>query len=323
MMLTSLYSMLESQFGVLTPMMILGGFGLILIMAVLPFLLVKPKEPFDKVKQQRVKRSVLESTLGENAFRAKIMPRVEKLQEISSFLEPRNAEELNEYRMKMVRGGYRNKSDLRMYYLIQLVMSIVGFLLACAYLLYLSFTEALQFQQIPLYIIIGSFGGFFLPKFMLQRRIASRKAEIISGFPDALDLMMVSIEAGQSMDQSIYRIAKETRTSHPALADELEVVNQEIKAGKDRVTVLKEFAHRVDDQDITSFVGTLVQSITYGTPMSEALRMYSSEMRDKRAMRAEEAANKIPTKLTLVTMLFTMPPIMLIMMGPMLYEFAN
>jgi tight adherence protein C len=323
-MFSSLYSLLESQFGVLTPTMILGTLGLIMIMGVLPFLIVRPKEPFDKVKMQRVARAPLEvETAKKSAIKLRVMSRVEKLQRYAAFLEPKNPEDLNNYRMKLVRGGYRNKTDLRTFHFLQLVCGIAGLILAISYVIYLSYMGDLPIEKIPIYITFGGVFGFYLPKIMLFRATTSRKAEIIAGFPDALDLMMISIEAGQSMDQSIYRIAKETRHSFPALADELDVVNQEIKAGKDRVTVLKEFANRIDNTDISSFVGTLVQSITYGTPMSEALRMYSSEMRDKRAMRAEEAANKIPTKLTLITLIFTMPPIMLLMMGPMLYEFAN
>ena len=122
-----------------------------------------------------------------------------------------------------------------------------------------------------------------------------RQNEIISGFPDALDLMLVCVEAGQSLDQSIGRIAKESRAGYPALADEFEMVAQEVKAGKERVAVLKDMSNRVGVPDVASFVTTLVQSATFGTSMSEALRVYSAEMRDKRVMRAEELANKLPT----------------------------
>jgi tight adherence protein C len=128
--------------------------------------------------------------------------------------------------------------------------------------------------------------------------------------------MLVCIEAGQSLDQSINRMARETRMGYPALADELDIVSHEVKAGKERVMVLKDMSERVNVPDVSSFVTTLVQSATYGTSIAEALRVYSAEMRDKRVMRAEEKANTLPTKLTLGTMLFTVPPLMIILIGP-------
>ena len=133
----------------------------------------------------------------------------------------------------------------------------------------------------------------------------------------------VCVEAGQSLDQSINRIAKETRQGYPALSEEFEMVSQEVKAGKERVHVLKDMSERVGIPDISSFVTTLVQSATYGTSISEALRVYSAEMRDKRVMRAEELANKLPTKLTLGTMMFTVPPLMIILIGPSIHGIAG
>jgi tight adherence protein C len=101
------------------------------------------------------------------------------------------------------------------------------------------------------------------------------------------------------------------------------MVSNEVKAGKERVQVLKDMAERVGVPDVASFVTTLVQSSTYGTSIAEALRVYSAEMRDKRVMRAEEKANKLPTKLTLGTMLFTVPPLLIILIGPSLYGIAK
>jgi tight adherence protein C len=113
------------------------------------------------------------------------------------------------------------------------------------------------------------------------------------------------------------------RAGYPALADEFEQVSQEVKAGKERVQVLKDLSERVGVADVSSFVTTLVQSATFGTSISEALRVYSAEMRDKRVMRAEEKANVLPTKLTLGTMMFTLPPLMLILIGPSIYSIAT
>ena len=131
--------------------------------------------------------------------------------------------------------------------------------------------------------------------------------------------MLVCVEAGQSLDQSITRVARESRAGYPALADEFDMVANEVKAGKERAAVLKDMSVRVGISDVASFVTTLVQSATYGTSIADALRVYSAEMRDKRVMRAEEKANTLPTKLTLGTMLFTLPPLLIILIGPSIY----
>ncbi len=131
------------------------------------------------------------------------------------------------------------------------------------------------------------------------------------------------MEAGQSMDQAINRVSKEVRPGYPSLADEYEIVSHEMKAGKDKTTVLRDMSERAGVTDVSSFVTVLIQSSTFGTPISEALRVYASEMRDKRVMRAEEAANKLPTKMTLATMMLTVPPLLIILIGPSVYEIAQ
>jgi tight adherence protein C len=153
--------------------------------------------------------------------------------------------------------------------------------------------------------------------------VQKREEEITQGFPDSLDLMLVCVEAGQSLDQAIIRVAKEIRPSFESLADEFEIVAYEMKAGKDKVKVLRDFGERCGVQDVNSFVTVLIQSATFGTSIADALRVYAEEMRDKRVMRAEEKANKLPTKLTLGTMMFCLPPLLIILIGPSVYGIAQ
>src|SRR5690606_32516396 len=134
-----------------------------------------------------------------------------------------------------------------------------------------------------------------------------------------LDMLLICTEAGQSMDQSISRVAKELKSGYPALAEEFETVSHQTKAGMDRLEVLKEMGVRCGNNDIKSFVTVLIQSATYGTSVADALRVYAGEMRDKRVMLAEEKANILPTKLTLGTMMFTVPPLLIILVGPSVY----
>ncbi|MEL6264276.1 MAG: type II secretion system F family protein, partial [Pseudomonadota bacterium] len=146
------------------------------------------------------------------------------------------------------------------------------------------------------------------------------REDIQKSFPDAMDMMLVCIEGGQSLDQAMARVGKEMEAAAGPLAYELGIVSQEFRVGKDRITVLRDFADRCAVNDISSFVTVMIQSTAFGTSISQALRVYASEMRDKRLMRAEEKANKLPTKLTLGTMFFTVPPLILILVGPSLIQ---
>ena len=317
--LDSINASVIGWFGPLGPLLMLGGLGLVLIISVIPFLLKKPAEPFDKVK-------ALRQNTDASANRGNDLRNTEKgdkLQKFATFLEPQDVESMTASRMKLLRAGYKAKNAVRTFHFAQFALGL-GFLgLGVIYALITSAQQEVSTQ----FMIVSTVGpgglGYYLPQYWVNRRVGLRQKEIVQGFPDALDLMLVCVEAGQSLDQSINRIAKESRAGYPALADEFEMVAQEVKAGKERVAVLKDMSARIGIADVSSFVTTLVQSATFGTSISEALRVYSAEMRDKRVMKAEELANKLPTKLTLGTMLFTLPPLLIILIGPSVHGIAT
>ncbi|MDZ4093861.1 MAG: type II secretion system F family protein [Paracoccaceae bacterium] len=318
-MLSNINTMLTDALGPMGPLFAVGGLGLILMAITLPVFLKKKPEPFEKIKAQRnAGKSVANPTqalrLGDKAA---------KLDKFANFLEPQNAEDLSASRLKMLRAGYRGKNSVRMFHFAQFTLGIGFLLLGVIYAMANSLQGEVSTQMMVMSTVGPGAVGYYLPQYWVQRRLQTRQTEIISGFPDALDMMLVCVEAGQSLDQSINRVARESRAGYPALADEFDTVAHEIKAGKERVMVLKDMAERVDVPDIASFVTTLVQSATFGTSIAEALRVYSAEMRDKRVMRAEEKANTLPTKLTLGTMMFTVPPLMIILIGPSLYDIAQ
>ncbi|MEM1372661.1 MAG: type II secretion system F family protein, partial [Pseudomonadota bacterium] len=174
----------------------------------------------------------------------------------------------------------------------------------------------LDTQKTMMYTLGPGGVGYYLPQYFIDKRVEERKTQITSGFPDALDMLLVCVEAGQSLDQAITRVSKELHASVPALAEELTVVSYEMKAGKDKTMVLNDFGERCGVVDVSSFVTVLIQSAAFGTSIAESLRVYAAEMRDKRVMRAEEAANKLPTKMTLATMTLTVPPLLIILVAP-------
>lgn len=321
-MLASINQLLIDKLGPMGPLMVIGALGVLLILLTLPIMLKKAPEPFDKIKSQRTEQNLPKAQGLRNNGKGGAG---DKLQKFSTFLEPQDAEEMSASRLKMHRAGYRAKNAVQLFHFAQLTLGIGMLILGVIYTIYAQAQDGAEVttQMMVICTIGPGAAGYYLPQYWVQRRMQERQEEIISGFPDALDMMLVCVEAGQSLDQSIMRVAKESRSGYPALADEFDTVANEVKAGKERVAVLKDMSERVGIPDVSSFVTTLVQSATFGTSISEALRVYSAEMRDKRVLRAEEKANTLPTKLTLGTMMFTVPPLMIILIGPSVHGISK
>jgi tight adherence protein C len=317
-MIDQLNSRLTDTLGPLGPVMVLGVLGFTLILLALPFAL---KKPGAKVDTEPGPTAQPESEAG--PARDVVRPerlrhggKSDKLEKYKGFLEPQNAEELSTARLHMLQAGYTSKGAVRTFHAIQFVLGIGFLLLGLIVATVRSATGSFDMQSLLLTVLLPGLLGYYAPRYWVNKRRAKRQEEIQDGFPDSLDMMLVCVEAGQSLDQSILRVAKEIRPAFPALADEFQMVSQEVKAGKERTQVLKDMGQRAGVPDVASFVTVLVQSATFGTSMSDALRVYAAEMRDKRVMRAEEKANILPTKLTLGTMMFTVPPLLIILIGP-------
>ena len=311
-LLAKLHMAIVAQLGDLGPLIVAGGLGVLLILVTLPAIMFKKQDPLDRIRAIHSDKPMLDVT--QQALRRQAKDN--RLDRFAQFLEPQDQAQLSAAQLTLQRAGYRSKSAVQILYFAQLALALLGIALGA---LYVFISDSGSAQTAIFSILLPGGVGYYGPKYWLQRRVQARASEITAGFPDALDLMLVCVEAGQSLDQSINRVAKEIRTGYPALSEELDIVAYEIKAGKDKTRVLRDLAERVDIQDVGSFVTTLIQSATFGTSIAEALRVYAEEMRDKRVMRAEEKANTIPTKLTLGTMLFCLPPLLIILIGPSVY----
>ncbi|PRY76960.1 tight adherence protein C [Yoonia maritima] len=300
-------------------LILVGLVGFFLVLIALPVLLKKEVDPLDRLKSNN-RAADKKTSKGEKLRTANSK---DKLEKYSSFLEPQNEDEYSAVKLKLLQAGYRGKNAVRTYHFLQFALGLLGLAIGGIFAVFKMSQGDVTTQDLVLTIMIPGGAGYMLPKYWATRRQAIRQGAIEDGFPDALDLMLVCVEAGQSMDQAIMRVSKELRSGFPDISDEFEMVGQETKAGKDKTTVLKDMAERCGVQDITSFVTVLVQSQQFGTSISDALRVYSLEMRDKRVMRAEEKANKLPTKMTLATMMLTLPPLMAILIGPSIYAIAK
>ncbi|MDA7428438.1 type II secretion system F family protein [Primorskyibacter aestuariivivens] len=298
--------------GPLAPVIIVGGLGMVLLLLAISMLLKQRQDPLDKLlESQKQGRS---AAAGGPVLRHG--SRNQKLDKYAAFLEPKDAESYSQIAHQLMQAGYRGKEAVRYFYAAQVVLGVAALAVGWAYYNFVLGPDKATTQQMVMYILGPGAAGYYLPKYWITRRAQARHDQIEEGFPDALDMMLVCVEAGQSMDQSIIRVSNEIQSSYPELAYEFQVVAHEIKAGKDKASVLNDMGERVGVQDVQSFVTVLVQSQTFGTSVAEALRVYAGEMRDKRVMRAEEKANKLPTKMTLATMALTVPPLLIILVGP-------
>ncbi|MDF3348834.1 MULTISPECIES: type II secretion system F family protein [Sulfitobacter] len=290
---------------------IIGTLGVALVAITLVLMLRQPEDPLTKLK-----RTSSAPTGDSSREKLRQSDQNAQLQKFAKFLEPEDVAELSAKQLMLRQAGYRSRDAVRLYYFAQFALGMLGLVGGLVYTNVLGGGEGLTTQQTMMWAIGPGAIGYYLPKYWVRRRVDSRKEEITRGFPDALDMMLVCVEAGQSLDQCIVRVARELRASYRALSEEFEMVAYEMKAGKDKVSVLNDMGERCGVQDVSSFVTVLIQSAAFGTSIADALRVYAAEMRDKRVMRAEEAANKLPTKMTLATMGLTVPPLLIILIGP-------
>ncbi len=326
-MLTAINEFLIESMGPLGPLFAVAILGIVLIAVTLPTILKKRADPYSKLGETSRPGAAKTNTRGATKKSLRASKGSDKLDKFATFLEPKSEAEMSTSRLKMTRAGYRGRNAVRTFHAVQFILGILFLLIGVIYAIVASATGEVSTTTLILAVVIPGAVGYYLPKYWIERRIQSRQGEIQNGFPDALDMLLVCVEAGQSLDQGIIRVSRELKSGYPALAEEFEIVSQEIKAGKDKATVLRGFSDRSGVGDVASFVTVMIQSQTFGTSIADALRVYASEMRDKRVMRAEEAANKLPTKMTLGTMMFTVPPLLMILVGPSVYDmlqlFAN
>ncbi len=298
---------LIDNYGPAGPFYAIAGIGLILMVIALPMVLRKPKDPLDRFSfsDEKLKSELVALRAdGDDG----------SLSGLAEYLEPKSEEEMSEIRTLLRSAGYRGAAAVRQFYFARAGLAIA--------LLFVGVVTTFLIPEDPDLIFsamisgIMALMGYFLPTYWIRRRIETRKQEITNAFPDAMDMILVCIEGGQSLDQAMARVGEEMATSAGPLAQEFALVTHEFRAGKDRILVLRDFAARCAVSDVSSFVTVLIQSTAFGTSIAQALRVYAAEMRDKRLMRAEEKANVLPTKLTLGTMMFTVPPLILILVGP-------
>jgi tight adherence protein C len=238
---------------------------------------------------------------------------VQAMRPVAQYVLPSKAAERSQVGEQLTHAGFRAPNAMMVFYATKTLLAVA---LPVAVLVAAPFLPGLDAKTVVFLTMAASFIGVMSPNVVLGHRVAARKRLLRHAFPDALDLLVVCVESGLGLATAIQRVSDELALSHPELAEELALVNAQMRAGVDRTEALKNLAQRTGLDDIRGLVSLLAQSMRFGTSIADTLRVYSEEFRDKRMQAAEEQAAKIGTKLIfpLVTCLF--PAFFVVAIGP-------
>ncbi len=232
---------------------------------------------------------------------------------VGDYLMPSEREARTRAALRLRHAGIRSPTALRAFYGAKLALAVLvpGVMLS----LILPFFR-LPFATTLLFAVAGAIAGYLLPTFWLERAIRRRIRALRRGLPDALDLLVVCSEAGLGLGQGIQRVAEDLEISHPELSDELLLFNMQTRAGMDNREALRDLEERTGVEDIRALVTTLLQSMRFGTSIAATLRIFASELRDKRTQQAEEQAAKVSTKMLFPLVLCIFPAFFVVALGP-------
>ena len=220
----------------------------------------------------------------------------------------------NSLRQRLIAAGYDNPAAPRIYTLVRLLM-VIGLPVAVVAAFYAS---GAQPSLVKLYfsIIISATLGLYLPSLFIRAKADRRQQELVNGFPDALDLMLVCVEAGLGLEAAFSRVGMEIAISHPRLAEQFGAVVLELRAGRSHEDALRRMADRAGADEIRAFATLLVQSTKLGSSIAQTLRIYASEMRERRRLRAEEKAHRLPVLLSIPLVACMLPVMIGVLMLP-------
>ncbi|MGE0444270.1 MAG: type II secretion system F family protein [Vicinamibacterales bacterium] len=229
-------------------------------------------------------------------------------------MAPKSASEIGSLQRKLLAAGYRRHEAIWIFLGIRVGFGLVCFAVASLPALF----------RANVAVALGAAGaGYLLPGMVLGRMARKRQHRIRLSLPDALDLLVVSVEAGLGLDQAILRVGDELSFAHPDLSEELRLVNLELRAGTGRAEALHNLATRTGVEDVASLVAMLVQTDKFGTSVAQSLRVHSETLRTKRRQRAEEAAAKTGVKMVFPLVFCIFPAIWVVTIGPAAIKFVQ
>jgi tight adherence protein C len=226
---------------------------------------------------------------------------------------PASPSEVSKTRLWLLQAGYRNAQHVTIYRGMRVLFAVLAFL---SVFIFTGFNS-------PMLLLGVTAFGFFIPRFLLKKKLQERQRRLRLGLPDALDLTVICVEAGLSLDQAMMRVGEDLRTAHPELSGEFHLFDLETRAGKPRVEALRNLAERTGVDDIRALVGTLIQTDRFGTSVAQALRVHSDSLRTERRQRAEEQAAKTTVKMIIPLVLFVMPSLIFVTVGPAVIQLLH
>lgn len=260
---------------------------------------VEPAALEEEEKEEEKKPSVLLGLFGRIGRRAAPEP---------------SLEEYSASRLKFLRAGIRHENALAVHWGIKIVLTVF---FPAVFLLLRALAFGSMTYPATLTLAVGlALLGFYLPDIALRQRTDRRREKILRALPDALDLLVICVEAGMGLDAAVNKVAQELRLGSPELADELHFMNLELRAGKKRTDALRHLAERTGLEEIRSLTTLLIQTDKFGTSMADALRVYSDSYRTQRYQKAEELAAKLPVKMVLPLLFCIFPSLFLVILGP-------
>jgi len=242
------------------------------------------------------------------------------IEPINRYLLPTKGSERGKMEQRLIYAGLRSSTALPLFYAIKTGLALM-FLLAV--LVGSAWLPQWSTSKLIFFAMFAAFIGLMLPNYVLDHMVERRQKRLRDGFPDALDLLVVCVEAGLGLTAAIQRVADELKISHPELGVEFAKVTAEMRAGVEREAALRALSARTGLEDIRGLVSLLIQTLKFGTSIGETLRIYAEEFRDKRMQRAEELAAKIGTKLVFPLVFCLFPSFFIVAIGPAVIRIAG
>lgn len=287
--------------------------------------------PTDRVAERMRKASI--SYMGGEKRRKLIKTPDQIPAGLLKALIPENRAERTQIRLQLEQAGFTGGQAVKKFYFLRLFMALI---LPCLAIMLVSIRAFIGMPSIvdeflnglsgmrSLQIIAVTVGvGFYGPTIWLRRKINARRREIGDAFPNALDLLQISAEAGLGFDAAMTRVGQQIERVSPTISFEFLLVQTEILAGRDREQALTDMADRMDISEARSFVNVIIQSLRYGSSISEALLAYAVEMRENRELAAQEMANKLPVQMSAVMAMLMLPALFMITLGPTVIRYMR
>lgn len=287
-------------------------FVLVMLMGLLSFsysnFYKKKKDLRERIRKEAEDPNSKQSEPKKKTLLLKVMGR------IGEQVRLRSGTDFSEIKRRLLRAGFYEEKGPMVFFGFKIFLVMLFLVIFTALKFFV--LKGLAAEQVLILIVFFTVAGFYLPDFYLYQRTRTRKRKLFEGFPDALDLLVVCVEAGMGLDAAIKRVGDEIAIRSKVLSDEFRLMSLEIQMGKSRGDALRNLAMRTDLENVSGLVSILVQTDKFGTRVAQALRIHSDSMRAERYLRAEEVAAKLPVKLVFPLIFFIFPSLFVTIAGP-------